>query len=238
MKKIVIGDIVSRAWDLAVKHWPLFVLLSIFNSILRNFIVDVDADSLMEAANLGDSAAFMEAYATAISFNPVKGIIAALLIVYLAYVLLNLYVNAYKNGRPYESLSEAFRVDFNQLAIFFCVELCYGIIVGIGTCACILPGIWIGVRLWYAPLLAATQGASFTEAFKRSWEMTRGNFWNLFLMGLTMAGIALLGFCACFVGIFFAEVVTKFMLIVSFFVLNASDEPQAAEPTGDYVEVE
>ena len=112
----------------------------------------------------------------------------------------------------------------------------YGLIVGFGVCLCILPGIWLGIRLWYAPLLAS-QGASFTEAFSRSWEMTKGHFWQLFLMGLTMFGILILGFCACCVGVIFAEVIVYFMLVLSCFILKP-EEPEVIIETTDVVEVQ
>lgn len=235
MKQLVIGDIVSRAWDLAVKHWPIFVFIAFINSMLSNFMVTIDQNALMEAANSGDPDRIMQAYADSMTFNPITGTLAFLLVIYLGFIALRLYVNAYCTGRPYETMSEAFKVDFNQLAIFFAVELVFGIIVAIGCCLCIIPGIYLGLRLWYAPLLAATQGASFSEAFKRSWEMTNGYFWKLLLMGITMIGITILGFCACCVGYFFAAVIIEFMLVISFFILKP-EEP-TVEAT-DFVEAQ
>ena len=230
MKKLVIGDIVSRAWDLAVKHWPIFVLLTFIYNMLSGFGMKIDQTMYLEGIQNNDPALISQA----ITVSPWMAV-TFLVSIYLTFVMYNLYVNAYTTGRPYQSMGDAFKVDFNQLAIFFGVELVYGIFVGIGCCACIIPGIFLAVRLWYAPMLAATQGASFTEAFSRSWEMTKGHFWELFLLGLTMIGIAILGFCACCVGYFFAYVIMYFMLVISFFILNP--EGPATEST-DYIEVQ
>lgn len=244
MKKIVVGDIVSRAWDLAVKHWPIFVLLNLVNSMISGTMYKVDSATLMEAANSGDPTAIMEAYSQAISFNPIWGTIAFLLAIYIGYIGINMYVNAYRLGKPYETMGEIFKTDINQLAIYFAVNLVYGLAVGIGCCLCIIPGIWIGVRWMYAPMLAASQGASFTEAFSRSWELTKGNFWDLFLLGLTAFGIVILGFVACCIGYLFAAVIIEFMLVVSFFVLKGNDPEPApevepvVEETTDFVEVQ
>jgi len=240
MKKLVIGDIVSRAWDLAVKHWPIFVLLSIINGLLSNALLSFDPD-VLAGINASDPKEILEAYSEALSFNPLAGTIAFLLGIYLAYITYNLYVNAYTKGKPYEQSLDILKADFQQLAIYFCVNLIYSIIVAIGTMCCIIPGIWLGIRLWYAPLLAATQGASFNEAFSRSWKMTEGHFWELFLMGLTMIGIAILGFCACIVGYYFAAIILNFMLVVSFYVLSPEAQPATAdEPAApaDYEEVQ
>lgn len=240
MKKLEIGDIVSRSWDLAVKHWPIFVLVAVINSFASGMGVKVDPASYLEALNVSDIATQMALLSEAIQVNYVAALIGFLLSIYIAFVALNFYVNAARIGKPYESLSEVLKVDFNQLAIFFCVEVCYGLIVAIGTFLFIIPGIWLAVRLWYAPLLAATQGATFGEAIKGSWQITRGHFWELFLMGLTMIGISILGVCACFVGVFFAEVIIEFMLVVSFFILKSEDTPEdeSVLDGADYVEVQ
>ena len=230
MKKLVIGDIVSRAWDLAVKHWPIFVALTFVTSMLSNGVVSFNPAALT-GVNANDPEAFMEAYAEAVTFNPLMGTIACLLSIYLSYITYNLYVNAYTKGKPYENSIDILKVDFQQLAIYFCVGLVYTIIVSIGSLFCLLPGIWLAVRLWYAPLLAATQGASFNEAFSRSWEMTKGHFWELFLMGLTMIGIGILGFCACCVGYYFAAVIIYFMLIVSLYDLKPEEPVAPADET-------
>ncbi len=240
MKKLKIGDIVSRSWDLAVKHWPIFVLVAVINSFASGMGVKVDPASYLEALNVSDIATQMALLSEAIQVNYIAALIGFLLSIYVAFVALNFYVNAARIGKPYESLSEVLKVDFNQLAIFFCVEVCYGLIVAIGTFLFIIPGIWLAVRLWYAPLLAATQGATFGEAIKGSWQITRGHFWELFLMGLTMIGISILGVCACFVGVFFAEVIIEFMLVVSFFILKSEDTPEdeSVLDGADYVEVQ
>lgn len=239
MKKLEIGDIVSRSWDLAVKHWPIFLLISIIVSIVGGFGMKIDPVTYLEALNTKDVTAQLALFSEAVQINYVAALIGFLLNIYLGYLLLNLYVNATRIGKPYETLSGALMVDFNQLAIFFCVKLCYAIIVTLASFVFILPGIWLAVRLWYAPVLAATQGTSFGESFKTSWEMTKGHFWELFLLGLTMVGISILGICACIVGVFFAEVITGFMLIVSFFILlpNAPEEESGIE-NADYVEVQ
>ena len=240
MKQLVIGDIVSRAWDLAVKHWPIFVALSIINALLSNAVISYDP-GILAGITSSEPKEIIEAYSEALSFNPLTGTIAFLLGIYLAYISYNLYVNAYTKGKPYEKSVDILKADFQQLAIYFCVNFVYGIIVAVGCVFCLLPGIWLGVRLWYAPLLAATQGASFNEAFSRSWKMTEGHFWKLFLMGLTMIGIALLGFCACIVGYYFAAVITYFMLVVSFYVLNPEEQAAPADApatSADYEEVQ
>ena len=230
MKQLSIGDLVSRAWDLAVKHWPIFVLLTFVSSIVEGMGISYDEDLLLGLGQNPNPQMLAEAMRDALVLNYPLISVGVLLSLYLGFIAWRLYVNAFLTGRPYESVAEVFKVDLNQLAIFFVVEIVYGIIVALGTCAFVLPGIFLGIRLWYAPLLA-TQGASFSEAFSRSWELTRGHFWELLLMGLTMIGIGILGLCACCVGIYFAEVIINFMVVLSLFFLKDAD----AKPEDQFI---
>ena len=236
MKQLVIGDTISRAWDLAVKHWPIFVLFSLVNYLFSGFGVRYDQEALMSLGQNPDPQVVAETIREAITVSPWL-ILGVLVSIYLGFVVYRMLYNAATIGKPYETFADALKVDVNQLAIFFCVNLAMGFIVGAGTLACILPGIFLGVRLLFAPIIAAVENASFGEAFTRSWEMTKGNFWNLFLLGLAAIGIYILGFCACCVGVIFAEVVVQFMLMVAYLTLKQDDQPITVEPT-DYAEIQ
>lgn len=242
MKKLVIGDIVSRAWDLAVKHWPVFVLLVLLNSLLGSIGLSVDSSF---ADNLGqnpDPQVIMEALSEAVTVTPWL-IVGVLISMYIAFVMYRMLRNAVVKGRPYENLVDELKIDITQFALFFVVNLLYGIAVGIGFTLCIIPGIFLSIRWIFAPYIMATENVGITEAFGRSWQLTKGNFWDLFLLGLVAIGITILGLCACCVGVLFTEVIVDFMLVVAYFILNpfeAQPDPQVIEETtsSDFVEVQ
>ena len=238
MKKIVIGDIVSRAWDLAVKHWPVFVVISIITSLCSNFGLGYDPSLLTGLGQNPDPQAMAEALREAMNVNYPLLLIGLILATYLGFVVCRMLYNAATIGRPYTNLGDAFKVDFVQVCVFFCVEIVFGLIVGLGTCLCILPGIFLAIRLMFAPMLVAVDGVSFGEAFTRSWQMTKGSFWDLFLLGLTAIGIAILGLCACCVGVYFAEVIINFMLVLAFLVLRIDNQPEVVVESTDYTEVQ
>ena len=235
MKKIVIGDIISRAWDLAVKHWPIFVLFSLLTSVAVSLGRSYDMDALSAVGQNTDPQVLTRALREAMELNSPLMFIGVLLAMYLSFIVYRMCANVIRNGKPYESMGEVFRVDIAQLAVYLCVGVVYSIAVTIGTVLCILPGIFIGVRWMYAPILVITDNANFVDAFSRSWQMTQGSFWDLFLLGLAAIGIAILGICACCVGVYFAEVIIQFMLVLSFFALRADEAPAQTE---DYIEVQ
>ena len=233
MKKIVIGDIVSRAWDLAVKHWPVFVILVILNSLLGSIGMSVDPSFADNLGKNSDPQVVLQALSEAMTVSPWL-IVGVLISLYIGYIMYRMMRNAIVYGRPYENLLDELKIDISQFALFFVVNLLYGLAVGIGSMLCFLPGIWIGVRWLFAPYIMATEKVGIAEAFGRSWEMTKGSFWDLFLLGLVAIGIIILGLCACCVGVIFAEVIVDFMLVVAYFTLKPA-EPQI-EPEPEVVE--
>lgn len=237
MKKIVIGDIVSRAWDLAVKHWPIFVLLAFVNSIFTNVGMRFNQESFTSLGQNPDPQEVYRAFAESVTLSPWL-IVGVLLMTYIGFITYRMLYNAITIGKPYENFVDILKIDINQFAIFFCVGLVYGLIIGIATVCCILPGIFLGVRLMFVPLLAAIENVSFAEAFRRSWQMTSGSFWDLLLLGFTTIGIAILGFCACCVGLYFAEVIINFMMVLAYMTLKIDDQPQVDSYSTDYQEIQ
>lgn len=231
MKQISIESIVSRAWDLSVKHWPIFVLLVIVNDLFSGCGVNYDYNAFTSLGQNPDPQLVAEVMRDAITISPwlAVGVLVGLYIGFITYRMLR---NAIVMGKPYETMSDVLKVDLTQFAIFFAVELCYGIVLGVGTLLCILPGIFFAVRLMFAPVIAATEDVTFSQAFSRSWDMTRGHFWSLLLLGIAAIGIGIVGLLCCCVGFIFAEVIIIFMLVVAYFDLKDDDEP------AEYITVE
>lgn len=230
MKQISIESIVSRAWDLAVKHWPIFVLLSIVTNLFGGCGMNYDSTVLTGIGQNPDPQVVAEMLRDSITVTPwiIVGVLVSL---YLGFIIYRMLRNAIELGRPYEVLTDVLKVDLTQFAIFFAVDVCMGIIVGLGTVLCIIPGIFLGVRLVFAPVIAATEDVTFSQAFSRSWDMTKGHFWSLFLLGLAAIGIAIVGLLCCCVGLFFAEVIINFMLVVAYLDLKQDNSYDAGEYT-------
>jgi membrane-anchored glycerophosphoryl diester phosphodiesterase (GDPDase) len=69
----------------------------------------------------------------------------------------------------------------------------------LGTLLLLLPGIWIAIRSIFSATIVVLEGRSARDSIRRSFDLTRGQFWRLF--GL-LALIALFTFCVMF-GVFF-----------------------------------
>ena len=67
----------------------------------------------------------------------------------------------------------------------------------------IIPGIIWAIGFQLAPYFVVDKGMDPLEALKKSWAATRGAKWNLFLFGLLLGLINMLGFLALMVGLLF-----------------------------------
>lgn len=78
----------------------------------------------------------------------------------------------------------------------------YGIIVALGIIVLIIPGIIFAVKLQFVPYLIIDKGLGPIEALQKSWALTKDNGFNLFLLGLLLVLINILGALALGIGLF------------------------------------
>jgi uncharacterized membrane protein len=68
----------------------------------------------------------------------------------------------------------------------------------------IIPGIILSIRFGFFDYLIVDRNSRIVESLRKSWEITKGNAWNLFLLYILLGLINLLGFFALIVGLFWS----------------------------------
>ena len=84
---------------------------------------------------------------------------------------------------------------------FLGVEILLAIIVFVGLLLLVVPGVIAAVGLGFSPYLVIDRAKGPIEALKESWRITKGHKWQLFLLGLVIIGINILGLLALVVGL-------------------------------------
>ena len=84
---------------------------------------------------------------------------------------------------------------------FLGAYLLVAITVFFGFLLFVIPGIIASVGLSFALYLTVDRGMGPIDAYKGSWQITKGNKWQLFLLFLTLIGLNILGLLALIVGI-------------------------------------
>ena len=85
---------------------------------------------------------------------------------------------------------------------YLLASILYGLIVLGGTILLIVPGIIWAIKYMFFSYFIVDREVGPVEALKRSAEITQGAKWDLFLLGLALAGINILGTLALLIGLF------------------------------------
>lgn len=107
-----------------------------------------------------------------------------------------------------------------KILTYFLASLLMTVVVGIGLCVFIIPGIYLALRLQFYQAFIVEENAGILQSLKRSWAITEGQTWPLFLLSLSMLGILTIGFILFVVGILFAIPVIYMMYGETFRRLN------------------
>jgi len=94
---------------------------------------------------------------------------------------------------------------FSQYRLFFrylFASILYGLICLLGVIFFIIPGIYFGIRFGFFDYFIVDKNSKIIESLKRSWQISEGNVWNLFLFYLLLFGINLLGVICLLIGLF------------------------------------
>ena len=94
---------------------------------------------------------------------------------------------------------------FSQYRLFFrflFAHILYTLIVLAGLILFIIPGIYWGIRFQFYEYFIIDKNSRITESLKKSWVITKGSVWNLFLLGLLLGLINVAGALLLLIGLF------------------------------------
>lgn len=114
-----------------------------------------------------------------------------------------------------------------NLKLFFSyllVSIVYTFIIIAGLILIIVPGIIWGIQFQFCTFLVVDKGMNPAEALKKSSSITKGAKWDLFVFGLLMLLINLVGMLALFIGLFVTIPITMLALTFVYRKLLAQSE--------------
>ncbi|MDD5432791.1 MAG: DUF975 family protein [Candidatus Omnitrophica bacterium] len=148
-------------------------------------------------------------------------------IFYMGYVTISLKF-CDKEEKKFSDIFSSYPLFFN----FLFASIVNGIVVFIGLLLLIVPGIILLIRLRYFGYFIVDKSCGPIEALKKSFELTKGSTWNLFVLVLAQIGVVILGFIALFIGLFAAIPTT---MVADAFVyralLNSKEPSQGVTPS-------
>ncbi len=170
------------------------------------FLVGVEIVSLLvQSFSQGIRATYTQSFPFMnLDINPV-GLIFYIIKIIVDIGLIKIALDFVDGKKP--EFMDLFK-HYNLFVKYFLGSILYGLIVGIGLILLVVPGIILMIRLQFYSYLIIDKGLGPIEALKSSWQLTKDSGMNLFLYGLAVLGVILLGVLALIIGIFVAIPVT------------------------------
>lgn len=176
-------EAIKFGWQTMKQNFWFFAGLLIVVALI--FIIPNVVSDLLEEENL------------ALSFA--ADIIGAVLGIIVTLGLIKISLNFCDN------IKGEISVLFSQYRLFFIFlfgVILYNLAVLAGLILLVIPGAYLAIRLQFYRYFIVDKRSRITESLKKSWEITRGSFWNLFLFGLLMVLINMAGALVFLIGLF------------------------------------
>ncbi len=141
--------------------------------------------------------------------NPLQALAAVfslrLLVVDLALLVLSLIFQgavivreiAIIRGDESVTLGGALGASLRRFPGLLLGAILFGLAIGAGTVALIIPGLWLWGRLMLWTVALFVEDASATDALASSWRLTRGNWWRvvvIFTVGIILVLVLTMAF--------------------------------------------
>lgn len=223
MNEFSFSNVLDVAWDYAKKHGLVLAVIVFIVGIVKFGLsrMFVPADAIQQYTYaLQHDRMTPELMSQLLPSIYGANAIVSLLETFIICAIMAIIIGFVKG--PYNKPDfEACRMPLMTYVKYFGAQLIVNILTIIGILCCILPGVFIHVRLQYAPVaIIDDPDCGIIEAISRSWNMTSGN--TMTLIGLFIAYIvaAIVGLVCCCIGIAFSIAFIYIATVVSFYMLK------------------
>ncbi len=106
-------------------------------------------------------------------------------------------------GESYDlaQIFDGFKTNYKNVIL---ANLLTTLLIAVGFAILIIPGIILACRLAFVPYLVMDKQMDAVKALEKSWQMTKGYGWTIFLIGFLAIFILLAGLLVFLVGVFIA----------------------------------
>jgi uncharacterized membrane protein len=215
-RKFSMEEAIKYGWDTAINNLAFFIKALIIVCVIS---ISLSAIGNMTEKNLP---------LVSIAANLLYAIISIIFGIGLIKIYLKLFDNeTLKLGDLLSGL------NLNLFLLYLLVSILYALIILAGLILLIVPGIIWAIQFQFCTFLIVDKGLGPIEALKKSSAATRGVKWDLFIFGLLILLINLVGVLAFLIGLFVTIPVTM-MALTSVYrkLLTRLETAQAAAAAG------
>ena len=249
MKRIIISEVISQAWELTKKHWAVILAWAIIMTVIPCFIwaiMGFGPSMGLQLAQMQNSQMSPEVQVQMLMqiLNALIGaIIVSLIVLFVLSVGFYQTVLNCARGNGQFTL-DAWKQPAALYVKIFLAQVILTILGCIGVLFCNLPVIYLAVRLqstvfyyigdlfcnlsgiYLAVLLQFTvyymldhKDCDVLDGIKASWRMIEKDAFTLFGLALVYIVLNFLGLLCCCVGVYVSMIVMLFGTVVCYFTL-------------------
>jgi uncharacterized membrane protein len=208
-ERLDVGGAISYGWRMMVDNILFFVLLFLIFLVVTGIFY-------------GIGGAFIK-YPV---LTTIMYVIGFLVTVYIHMAIVNISLKIYNEEKAdFRDIFTASRFFWR----FLLADILYNLMVTIGLVLCIIPGIYFGIKYHFFGYIIIEQDMGVLDSLKKSWQITNGAWWDLFLLAILLWLIALAGVILCGVGVLFAWPII-FMAVVYAYKRIVDTAPRIVEP--------
>ena len=233
-----VSQALSESWALFKKNWLGLVVTYLIFSIALSVIgyglfflcaylfVPDALQSYVAAVQSGNEALMQQSqlamqWAGQPAFNLVSIVLTSIFLVGFIGNCLAM-VRGTSNGID----GSCFNRPFSLYCKLLCLQFITSILSVIGLLCCIVPGIYLMVKLSFVTTYQIDHpDKGIVESIKGGWALTNGNFGNILLLILAEVGVMILGYCCCCIGMFAAVPICYLAVTSAYNTLLANVEP-------------
>lgn len=212
-----ISEILDEAWTLSKKYGlTLAVYLFLLSLVSGGLNLAFMPSGYWEAVMSGNAE-------VAKSYNSLNfGTLLQYLVNFLGSIGMMVTLLRLARGSKENISLSSFKLPFGTYLKYIGLYMALGLVVAVGLVFLIVPGLYLGARLGFAPIYILDHPeASIEEAVKFSWQKTEGHVFSLIGLALIAIVITVLGLLACCIGVFFTSVISYFAFVLAYLFISA-----------------
>jgi len=98
--------------------------------------------------------------------------------------------------------------------------IAFGLATGLGSIACVIPGILVALRLWPYLYFIVDEDDGVTDSLNRAFNLTQNQYGLGLLLGLSYVGLHLGGALLCCVGVLFTSPLATLLVAMTYLALR------------------
>jgi len=204
--KFQIGEAIGFGWDIFKKNVGFFIKLQLFIFFVIYILPSVITDGLYPLFEYGmTNGGTVEPEGAALVLLIIVALLVFLFSIFITVVqwvvsmgLIKISLNFIDGAvSAIKTLFEPWKLILRYIGS----TILYVLIVIGGLILLIVPGIIWAIKYQFYVYLIVDKKMKVMESIKKSGEITKGSIWLLFLFGLAIVGINILGFLCLIVGL-------------------------------------